>query len=74
MAELTFKQKHDLTQKIWSLRNKMVDQLKEMELIHEKIFPSIDDGIKALHIVHRTWDSKEYNELEKLILKIRNRR
>ena len=70
-TKLTATQKHDIYQKIWSLRNKMVEKLNELEYIHSLPFPTVGDGVQALHIVHKTWDSKEYNELEALIKEVR---
>jgi len=66
------KEQNDLTQKIWSLRNKMEDQLKKLEKIHNIPFPTKEDGIKSLYMVYHAWDSREYNELEYFIKQLRS--
>lgn len=65
--KLTAEQQNDLTQKIWSLRNKMAEQMEQLEALHAKQLPSVEDGIAALYTVHRAWVSDEYDALEKLI-------
>jgi len=69
--ELTPKQKNDLYQKIWSLRNKMTAKLVELEAIHNKPFPTVGDASDALYTVYHTWNSDEYEELEELIKEVR---
>ena len=69
--ELTPKQSHELHQKIWDLRNKMVNKLNELEVIHEKSFPTVGDASDALYTVYNTWNSEEYENLEEVIKEIR---
>ena len=69
--ELNPEQKNDIKQKIWSLRNKMEEQFKQLEAIHTKPFQTVGDGVDALYAVYHTWDSGEYSELETLIQEIR---
>ena len=70
-GELTPEQKNDIKQKIWSLRNKMEEQFKQLEAIHTKPFQTVGDGVDALYTVYYTWNSNEYSELETLIKEIR---
>ncbi len=65
------KQRNDICQKIWDLRNKMAEQMKKMEVLHAKQFQTVGDAVDALYAVHGAWDSKEYAELESLIKEIR---
>lgn len=71
LRKLTPDERNDFEQSIWDLRNKMVDQLAKLEKIHHKILPTVDDGSRALYTVYDTWNSKEYENLEEMIKKLR---
>ena len=70
MTELTPEEKNELFQKIWSLRNIMVDGLEKLEKIHNKPFPTVQDGSEALYSVYDVWNSGAYSNLEKFIKKM----
>ena len=71
LRELTPDERNDFEQSIWDLRNKMVDQLEKLEKIHHKVFPTVEDGSRALFTVYDTWNSDEYENLEKMIKKLK---
>lgn len=71
MTIMTDKQKHELYQNMWALRNKMTEQMEKLENVHAKSFPTVSDGIEALYAVHNVWNSKEYSNLESVINEIR---
>ena len=71
LRKLTPDEQNDFEQSIWDLRNKMVDQLEKLQKIHNKILPTVEDGSSALYTVYDAWNSKEYENLEEIIKKLK---
>lgn len=68
---LNTKLQNNMVQCIWELRNKMADELEKLEKLHSEVFPTVEDGSKALYTVYNTWNSDAYNDLAKLITEIK---